>query len=472
MLFLYYKAVPLLVAFLFGASLYVLSTLVTKRYWFGLLTVFLGYFAGSIAYVAPIFLGKFFDWRGNTFFADQPFDQLTNPYSVLGFAFFLFCVYWLYQFLKHKDKRAWLGLTLVGGSLFGFKSFGGVILVTTLSITIAVLVLKQRSWRVIIAFLPFLLLALMVIKLIAGGSANQLFFNPGWLLTEMMASDDKLGLTKYREIQLYYQSIHNWLGLAKIKLIELVIYTVGNLGVRLAGLVYMFYLLIRALYKKDQHMLVYLFLFVSFGLAFGIPLLFNLGGNAYNIIQFTPYALLILVFPLVQLLENWYEVLFKKQQKLVAVFLVMFIVTLAIPVNIKNISQKLVAQPEVVSNDELAALAFLRQQTPVNAVIAMDLEKYKAAPIAVAGLSERTLFVEPGFAKQTLLDPAQRQKVGERFFYERNAHAWDHQSANFLYLTKGFYDALFSGWLTNVLGEPVFENTEVAIYQLPARFTN
>src|SRR3990167_3923278 len=90
---LYYRFGPITVSLLFGFGLYAVSSILTKNTFFRALTIFLGYFSGNFAFFLPLFLGRNLDWKGNTFFSDQPFDQLVNPYSVFGFTLMLFGIY-------------------------------------------------------------------------------------------------------------------------------------------------------------------------------------------------------------------------------------------------------------------------------------------------------------------------------------------------------------------------------------------
>jgi len=90
---LYYFYGPILVSLLFALSIYAVSSLLIQNLIFRGLSVFLGYFSGTFSYLLPIFLGKDFNWKKNIFLADQPGDQIINPYTVLGIALFLFVLY-------------------------------------------------------------------------------------------------------------------------------------------------------------------------------------------------------------------------------------------------------------------------------------------------------------------------------------------------------------------------------------------
>ena len=99
---LYFRFGPVFVSFLYGLSLYSAAAIFTKKVLFRAVAVFLGYFSGNLAYLAPLFFSNITDWRANLFFADQPFDQIFNPYTVLGFAVFLYAAYSLSFFLRQK----------------------------------------------------------------------------------------------------------------------------------------------------------------------------------------------------------------------------------------------------------------------------------------------------------------------------------------------------------------------------------
>lgn len=415
---LYFRFGPIMVSFLFGACIYSLASLFTKNKYFHSLIVFLGVFSGNVSYVIPLFLGNGFDWRGNTFLSDQPFDQIINSYSVLGFSFFLLSAYSLYQIFNVKGKKriTWSVIfSIFAGSLYGFKSFGGIIAVMSFSF-LTFFYLLQKRFYILVPFLSTSVIFIFVFFLITEPGNVSLNWSPGWLLTEMMVEKDKLNLPQFAQIESFYHLSENTAGLLKIKFIELVIYTLGNFGVRILGVIYLPVLLF--LVKKSiPDLSLVRFLFFSLCIAFGIPLLFNLGGNAHNIVQFTPYALLIAAIFTGVMITDLSEHLIMKKKAMIAFGIVGVVIFLSSIVNVKNILSKLESPKNIISSDEWTSLQYMRNHLNTSETILIDPRQYTINPIYIAAISERRLFIgTAGDAIQTGRNPYPRLTMAYQFF--------------------------------------------------------
>lgn len=418
---IYFRYGPVIVSLLFGLSLYALSTIWIRQEWGRALAVFLGYFSGSIAYLLPLFLGRDFSWRGNSFSADQPFGQIINPYAVLGFAWYLFGSYALFRSLhelaRHKIK--WMMVVaLFFGTLFGYKAFGGIIGIVSLGAVAAYGILRFRDITSAATTAATLLLFVPVFLLLAEPSVSSLVYAPGWLLTGMMSDLDKLNLPYYVNAYAYYQSIGNYLGMAKIVCMELLVYLIGNMGVRILGL---FFLLYSFFSRPKKEMELFLaFLTVSIVVSFSIPLLFNLGANAYNIIQFTPYALVLLAVLTAVGLVRFFEWSAKKQYRVWGAVLVVLVVIAALPVNTKEIISNLEMPEDILSYQEMGALTYIREHSTDNDVILLNPPQYERSLIYVSGITGRlTYLADHTFAIQTGRNPKERMQQISDFFSPR-----------------------------------------------------
>src|SRR3989344_9190102 len=156
---LYYYFLPALVSLLFGLGIYAVGTIVTSDFRFHILTIIFGFLCGNVAYLVPFFLGNNFDWKGNTFFADQPFDQLTNPYTVFGFVLFLFGTYWWFRATKSRlNLRQMCAATILFAVAYGFKSFAGVIAVVAIIGSSLTLTLLKKDKRYLLTSGLFLII--------------------------------------------------------------------------------------------------------------------------------------------------------------------------------------------------------------------------------------------------------------------------------------------------------------------------
>lgn len=464
---LYYYFLPALVSLLFGLGIYAVGTIVTKDFRIQVLTIILGFLCGNAAYFVPLFLGKNFDWKGNTFFADQPFDQLTNPYTVFGFVLFLFGVYWWFKATnKQLNLQQIVFATLLFAVSYGFKSFAGVIaLPAVIGVSVILTILKRDKKYLLVSGL-FLILFIPLLFLTTTFGSVGLRWSPGWLLREMMTSADKLNLPAYADKEDFYLQSGNWLGLVKVKFIELAIYLIGNLGIRLVGLITLFSSITFMLIKKRGHELLSVSLLITFIILTGLslPLLFNLGASAHNIIQFTPYALLFLVFPTVYAIEKVWRWLHKRVPLLATLFVILA-VALAVPVNLKNISQKINSPGNLIPQTDLEAFSYLRTQTPRNSVIAVDITRYEIAPIQIAALGNRRMYLaETGFAEQTGNDPRERMTQLQEFFQNNNFQKLEQNGVTHIFMLQSHLGKEKEIVLTMSGLTKVFSNQDVAIF--------
>ncbi|RJR16186.1 hypothetical protein C4579_00510 [Candidatus Microgenomates bacterium] len=467
---LYYRLGPLLVSVLFGLSLYTVSTIFFKSRSWQLLTIFFGYFSGNLAFVLSLFKGSGFDWKGSTFFADQPFDQLTNPYTVLGFVFVLVAGYLLAKAAADtKNASKWFLVSAFSlGLLFGFKSFAAVLAVPAFFITGLLLISKRKNLRLLLPGLViFFSLTLISYFLVNEPGKTGLVWAPGWLLTQMMTSADKLNTVDFDLQQTQYLATGNYLRYIIITGSALIIYLVGNLGVRLFGVVE----LIRFwLWKSKQHEQgLYIFnwyitIFILLGL--GIPLLFNLRGSAFNVIQFTPYALLFLVFPMLQTLQRLYQKITSHQHRVIGLLCIVLFIALAIPVNVKNIREKQPQNSEYIPNDILGLSEFIQNNTNPNSIILSNYATLDVQNISLMALSRRHLYlVFPGFAEQTLLDPKPRIELINQVYQNGNSEALTAINPDLVVMVKLYENNAFIN-LIKRNGTLVYENSSLSLYKM------
>lgn len=438
MLDLYFRIGPILVSIIYGFSLYLAAKIFSRNPFFQALIIFMGYFSGSLSYVLPVFYGRSFNWQGNTFLSDQPFDQIINPYSVLGYAFMLSAVYLTTRIFDKKNTSSWkyiLLFSLISGLSYGFKSFGGIIMVGALILTTAVsLFLEKKRNKVAVIFLT-LLFFLPVFFLITEPDKAGLRWAPGWVLTEMMIKGDGLNIPQYAQIEGYYQSIGNLPGLFKIRFTELAIYIIGNLGIRLLGLI----MLIRLVFKKRTYTNLYILFCTILSLA--IPLLFNLGGNAHNIVQFTPYSLVILAVLSGVFLEKTYYRLSEKGKGFLGIMIFLIVILLAVPVNIKNIYTKLEMPNDKLAVSEMEALQFIKNHSKPDDIILIDPKQFDKDQMYVSAISERRIYLaSPDYIRQTNRDPQPRTKLINDFFDSEMLGFPDYFPGNirYLYIKKPF----------------------------------
>lgn len=463
---IYFRFMPVLISLLFGLSIYCVSTIFIKSNTYRILSVILGYFSGNFAYLVPLFKGPSFDWRGNTFFADQPFDQIINPYSVLGFIIFLGIIFMLFKSIKHEKQVAlnWFLLSSVSaGSLYGFKSFGGIVSIISFIVISLVLFIKLKKLQVLLISLIGLSIFFYTFFLITDINTASLRFAPGWILTEILATD-KLDVPYWVSVESYYQAVGNTLGLLKIKLMTFIIYLAGNLGVRLLGLWFIIRYAFDYFKLKSGLKYAFLFSFVGSTLSFMIPVLFNLGSNAYNVIQFTPYSLIIFAIFSAAFCEKISVKYTLFKNKVAATLLILLVTLLAVPVNIKNILGKIPLSGDLISEDEVESLHFLTKNSSSKDLVLINPDQFKLDPIYVPAISSRRIYLaSPGYARQTGINPQKRQNEIKLFFGNPEVEMLRRNNIKFIYLRKTDTSMDMVNKFGNLGFKIIFENDKAVI---------
>src|SRR4030042_4900744 len=101
----YFHLAPPLVSALFILSLYLFSEALTGSFSKAIAAVIFTLFSGSAGFLIPLFKGPGANWYANSFMLDQPFDQLSNVHSLLGWSIFMFGSYFTLRYLREKKKK-------------------------------------------------------------------------------------------------------------------------------------------------------------------------------------------------------------------------------------------------------------------------------------------------------------------------------------------------------------------------------
>lgn len=171
---------------------------------------------------------------------------------------------------------------------------------------------------------------------------------------------------------------------------------------------------VRERYIQKEFFIIQLILVIS---AFLIPLLFNQTRNAYDIIQFTPYGLLIMgiwmVIALDFIIGNFKLFL----NRIYMIFVIVAVSIIAFPTNLPLLRHSLKESSYIISQQEVEGLLFLRESTNPNDIILTDMDQQKASHLYINFLSERrTFFNGEGLAKQIGINTESRKNDLVQFF--------------------------------------------------------
>ena len=466
---LYFRIAPFFASLYFGLATYLVASQFSKIIAFRILAVVLTYFAGSLAFLIPIF-NKGADWNAASFMLDQPFDLSFNPQNLLAFAIFLVGFYFVIKYSKLGNVIYLIVAGLIYAASFGFKSYLsalGIIAILAVCFHLFVFVKKIEVVKVSLITLSIFFISFF---LLINSTKNSIHFLPGWTLKRMVEDPDRLNMASLTILEQHYLEKNNYLRVAQINIREAATYIFGNLGTRILGFIFILTFLKK--FRKLSADRIFIIVIVLSSLS--IPLLFNQGGSAYNIIQFGPYALILTSIFSATALEKIYMCLDKKMAviKLKKLFILIILVFLAlsVPVNIKTFIKRLDTEKFEVPNSELEVLQYLKEKTDKKSVILVYPTKKNLNSSYVSALSERRVFLSDSVQIELAsLDFETRYKNLFQFFepneLETAKEFLNENKITYIYLTaedkKATEKNVFFWGL-----KPIIQNGSVSLYRV------
>ncbi|MCH7952000.1 hypothetical protein IH980_04670 [Patescibacteria group bacterium] len=455
---LYYRIVPSFVSLLASLGIFVLARELTKSEKTANVAVFLSLFAGNASWFVKFFRGEEFQFSANTFMLDPFIDLLQNPHAVVVFPLMIAGILGLMMIEKKKSLRISFLTATAFGVMIGFKAWGGTLMLISLPIAAAWMSLTKKRHDFWLVWLATLFLSLVVfLPIYDPKTAAGLVFIPGWLLKRMVEDPDRYNMPKYYFLEQHYREKGNILRLIQINLTEVLIYVFGNLWLRALGIFTAITLVAKKVKPSE------LFILVVITASLSLPLLFNQGRMAYDIIQFGPYGLLLLAIltaPMMMKLSSLFPVGWQT-----AVIVLMLL--LSVPSNSPSIIGRASDEAFIVTNSELDAYEYLREQTSKESRLLLYPSRQNISTAKVAALSHRpTYFSAETFSRITgedfegrrqelitffsTVDPVQRNRVLET-------------PINYIVLTKE-EDKEFNKAAINL--SKAFVNDEIVIYKV------
>ncbi|MFC1790561.1 hypothetical protein ACFLZP_03700, partial [Patescibacteria group bacterium] len=470
---LYFRFLPLFLGWLQAAIVFILGWRWSGEKKVGVWSVILICFASSWGWLLPLVGLGSNNWE-TAFWAMQPATGLQNPpfflsLILLGAGLLLF-----WHFLKEKSWRFILILALLWGGLVQIKIYSGLVLLAALgSLAIGKLVFARKK-KLLILWLVCLGISLLLylpFNQLGGSFVN---WEPGWFVRIMIQAGDRVNWVDLELRRQAYLAGGNKLAVMMIDFLSVVIFIVGNLGIRVIGF---FYLGRKLLKRKPLGNLGWLFLLI-FTFAILPPLLFTQRFLPWNTIQFFYYAIFIFSFFASREVVSWQRRIKKPALKII---LGILLVVLAVPGSLKTISWHW-SQPStsVLDNQEQAALEFIKEQNqgsqtiltypyvqPSGLVIPppVPLSYYNAAYVSFftaspVYLEDHTAALIQGYDYQNRLEKS-------KWFFSTNNLG---EAKDFLSKNKIGYVYLVDGqqWQAKLedLFELVYENNRARVYHL------
>lgn len=319
-----------------------------RKFWLEIFSGMLLVGGSSLAYILPI-TGLQQTVNESAFWMHQNISTWVN--LPLGVSFSLFILTLNLSILVYRKPNI-LSVCLLGlliGAHFGFKAYGGILLLIS-AVYIGLWLLNKRLIVLGFIFLAACTVSFLLIGRSALGSPQSagLEWNPGWFVKTMFEAPDRMNLPRWELRRLSYSAKSNYFGLIGLWTAGTIIFILGNMGSRLFGLY--------GLCKVNNFEKGQLVVLITTALLF--PLLFTQSGVSWNTIQFGYYAYVLLT-PLVIVALAGVE---KR-----ATLLALIVGFVAFPASIFTIANQISSETSsayVVSNSNLIVLQQLKQLAP------------------------------------------------------------------------------------------------------------
>lgn len=443
---LYFQILPPLFALFTGLLVYRLIKLWTKSDSAALWSVFFTYFGGSLGWLVSLVRNGSLGGE-SLFWSQQAISTLINPPLALSLCLILLALLLLQQ------KRLWLA-GLVFGLIPSIKIYGGMLALVGLFFA----TFKNKSYWKSLVLAGIISLILFIPTNLHSGSL--IIWKPLWFLDSLM-NVDHLNWPKYFSALSTYSSGHILYKAIPAYTIALIIFLIGNLSLRLIGLVS---------FKHPSKLTWWeLFLFSAAFVGIVPPMLFLQQGTAWNTIQFFYYTQFILGIlagiSIAKIRPN--------------IIISLLIVAFTLPTTIGTLPNYLPSRPPAkLSNEELSALNFLKH-LPSGVVLTVPYDEAAAAaaqpyPPRPLYLYESTSYVSaftshPVFMEDqvnlniTGYDWLKRRSQALAFFASPHPDFLQAEHISFIYLV-GTQRQPLPNHIPNL--QKVYSNSEVDIYKV------
>ena len=489
---LYFRFFPVSFSLLIGISVFAFvsrwqeneqSSSSSKK--IGYLAIIFTYFIGSFGYVVTFIKhGNLF--AGETvFWAAQQNTILGNPPHAISHG--LLATFFLSYLIYLKQRNLiWLVIAfLIGSILSGFKVSGGFVMLIGLGAASLIDFINKRKFSTLLLASSLALSNFVTFKVMTSkDAASFLMFLPWWFIRTMVV--DKLDWIDLENRRQHYLSKGTWhanLRVIQLEITAFAIFLVGNSGMRILGIVELIrkFIFGRALVLKDP---IEIMLVVTMLTGLIIPLLFVQKGLIYNNIQFMQYFLFIFGFFGA---VSTYRILTFFESKIIKVIIVGFLISLSIPTVVGNLVEFYgpnTTPLAKITNMELAALNFLKENSPEDAIILnlpfnqylKDKFKYQPRPIYawydtpyISALTGRSSYLASEHVTLLFYPGTDQRLENKRKFFEQSDFSWNREflkraNISFIYIAKSELEKPLSVEENGLEG--FFENDEVVIYRV------
>ncbi len=445
---LYFQIGSVLVCFLLSFVIFKLAKTFNLDDFWSIICVITTLFVGSAAFIKPLVI-KNSTWSGNAFMLDQPYDQLINLHTGIGYILIILGTLFVFRWFSSKSVKFGYLAAVAISLLFGVKIFFAIPISLAFGI-ICLFRIKEDGFRSLFPALLLLVLSgsifLIVSDRTGSGHNFPLTFRPGWLLTKMVEDPERFSVEGFYLKYLHYQSKGNWLRLTQMEIEKICLYLLGNFWIKLLGIIY----LIKS-YQKQRQQNLFLLLCILISLA--LPLVVTPQPDPFNAVQFGQVAIIFMGFTFGLFLSS-----IKRGKLLLALMIPIFLFIIG-----KDFFNVRKFHEYIVNKDEYSALQYLKNNSDKYSIIMVD-PVFDNKKMKVSALAERRTFYTGGNIAWLLgIDDSYRKNVQSLFFASASDSGYIKDIVN-QYGINYIYTSLSTDF--NQVGYPlVYSNSNVSIYK-------
>lgn len=387
---LYFRIIPVVLAFLAGFLTYKLVLLWTGSRKSALGSTFFVYFGGSFGWLVSLIKSHGFDGE-SMFWSQQSASTLINPPFALSFVFLLLGLIFLAKYRQARRFRYSVLAVIFFAAVVSIKVYA-VLGLAALLVAGIYEILLNKKFDLILIFMVSAVLALLLFYPLNKSSAGLIVFQPFWFLETMMAISDRLFWPRFHSAMTTYRFGNIWFKAIPAYVVAFGIFILGNLGTRT--------IFLKDILKKMDYLKVFMLSVILAGVT--IPTLFIQAGTPWNTIQFIYYSLM---FSGIMAGITAADLLVRHQKSIA----ILGLVVLTLPTTLATLGYHYLPgrPPAKISREELQAMAFLVKQ-PKGTVLTYPFDPIKAAeavknPPRPLYLYDETSYVA-AFSKQPVFE--------------------------------------------------------------------
>lgn len=434
LLHLQYPYTSLFITLLFALNVITFSQLVTKNRLFTWWLLFFVFFSGDILYLLTYI--KLHTINFQTGFLENAAWLWISPPRVYGALILFTGISFLILWIRSK-RNTFLEIAVIAtlGSLIGFKVYFAVFALAGMGI-LGLMYLKEKAWRRIVTVSLTFLLSFILFFPINSGAGGFVF--TGFWRFENFAAQPNFGLQQMELARYVYLEHNNWLRVLQHDLIYVAYYFIFVFGTLLIAFAQTRKSLSQFSFK------IHLFLLTGFVACLLLGSFFIQKTGGANSSQFLMTVMIMMPIYTALAVSYWLTKFIKNKVIMIgiATIIIIFTIPRVVYENINNVIKLQHVTGLTISNEELEALYYLRDNLPKDAV---TLQYNQSNCIYFSFIAQRESYacIDGAPSDRAVKTLDERMKFHEAIFKEQSIQTLTALSTNktidYLYLPTMIY---------------------------------